>query len=110
MIACEIKSVDAEDLIKRCPLAGNMQEYIIPSAEESLVIAHSWLESEKMSDSHKFKIIAKSLNVLRQHLIPSKVPTELTQEELNNITEDRTLEIQRTFSLRKRFKLFSTRF
>ncbi len=46
-----------------------------------------------MPDSHKFKIISQSLNVLRQHLIPSKVPTELTQEELNYITEDRTLEI-----------------
>jgi hypothetical protein len=46
-----------------------------------------------MPDSHKFKIIAQSLNVLRQHLIPSKIPTELTQEELNYITEDRTLEI-----------------
>ena len=46
-----------------------------------------------MPDSHKFKIIAQSLNFLRQHLIPSKVQTELTQEELNYITEDRTLEI-----------------
>ncbi len=46
-----------------------------------------------MPDLHKLKIIAKSLNVLRQHLIPSKVPTELTQEELNYIKEDRTLEI-----------------
>ncbi len=44
-----------------------------------------------MPDSHKFKIIAQSQNVLKQHLIPSKVPTEVTQEELNYIKEDITL-------------------
>ena len=43
MIAGDIQSVEAEDLIKRCPFVGNMQEYIIPSTQESLVIARNWL-------------------------------------------------------------------
>ena len=47
-----------------------------------------------MPDSHKLKIIAQSLNVLRQHLIPSKIPTELIHSlRVEHITEDRTLEI-----------------
>ena len=51
-----------------------------------------------MPDLHKFKIIAQSLNVSRQHLIPSKIQTELTQEELNYITEERTLGIENFLS------------
>ena len=43
MIAGDIKSLDAEEMIKRCPFVGNMQEYIIPSTEKSLVIARKWL-------------------------------------------------------------------
>ena len=31
MIAGESKSLDAEEMIKRYPFVGNMQEYIIPS-------------------------------------------------------------------------------
>ena len=43
MIAGDIKSLDAEEMIKRCPFVGNVQEYIIPSTEESHVIARKWL-------------------------------------------------------------------
>ena len=32
MINGNNKSLDAEEMIKRCPFVGNMQEYIIPSA------------------------------------------------------------------------------
>ncbi len=43
MIAGDIKSLDAQEMIKRCPFVINIQEYIIPSTLESLVIARNWL-------------------------------------------------------------------
>ena len=109
-MAGDIKSEEGLVKTQTRTFIGNMQDYSQPSIKESLQIARKWLSSGKMPNSTEFKELALCLEQLRRELLPSKLPTELTLEELNFITEDRTLELWRTFSLRTRCKLFNTRF